>query len=182
MGSRRLTDSLRLGVISDTHGLLRPEALRRLQGCDHLIHGGDIGGPEILESLTAIAPLTVVRGNNDREPWAASIPEQCDITLAGCRIIVIHDLSQLDLSSFAAGRAPVDLVVSGHSHQPSIRREDGIRYLNPGSAGPRRFRLPVTLALVRLRAGECSVRIVPLLPDALMPAASGAAKRSRMKS
>jgi putative phosphoesterase len=128
-----------IGLISDTHGLLRPEALASLEGSDHIIHAGDIGDPAILQALSAIAPLTAVRGNNDTGAWARGIPETRTVEVAGVRIHVIHDLAQL--------RAPprgVRVVVSGHSHVPRNFEKDGVLYVNPGSAGPRRFRLPVT--------------------------------------
>jgi putative phosphoesterase len=128
-----------VGLISDTHGLLRPEALDALAGSDHIIHAGDIGDPAILAALAAIAPLTAVRGNNDTGPWARKLPETRTVNIDGVRIHVIHDLAQL--------RAPprgVRVVVSGHSHVPRILGKDGVLYVNPGSAGPRRFRLPVT--------------------------------------
>jgi putative phosphoesterase len=128
-----------VGLISDTHGLLRPEALDALAGSDHIIHAGDIGDPAILAALAAIAPLTAVRGNNDTGPWARKLPETRTVNIGGVRIHVIHDLAQL--------RAPprgVRVVVSGHSHVPRILGKDGVLYVNPGSAGPRRFRLPVT--------------------------------------
>ena len=145
---------LRIGLISDTHGLLRPEALDFLAGCDHIIHGGDIGGPEILERLGAIAPLTVVRGNNDTAPWARSIPETVRLALGGVDLFVIHDLKQLAGDpSAAALAAGARVVISGHSHKPSHSERDGVLYVNPGSAGRRRFSLPITAGELLIGAG-----------------------------
>jgi putative phosphoesterase len=137
--------SLVVGLVSDTHGLLRPEAIEALAGSDHIIHAGDIGDPAILGALAAIAPLTAVRGNNDTGAWARGIPEARTLELGGVRIHVIHDLGMLR-------RTPrgVRVVVSGHSHVPRILEEEGVLYVNPGSAGPRRFRLPVTVGQLRI--------------------------------
>jgi putative phosphoesterase len=140
---------MRIGVISDTHGLLRPEALERLAGVAHIIHAGDIGSPDIVPWLAGVAPVTAIRGNVDTQPWAHAFPSSEVVTLAGRTIYVIHDLGELDLDPVAAG---FDVVVSGHSHQPKVETADGVVYLNPGSAGPRRFRLPITLATVDLAA------------------------------
>jgi putative phosphoesterase len=134
--------AMRIGLISDTHGLLRPDALAFLQGSDLIVHAGDIGGPDILQALSAIAPLTVVRGNNDRGPWAASIRETEWLQAAGINLYAIHDLAQLDVDPAAAG---IQVVVSGHSHQPRVDRREGVLYVNPGSPGPRRFRLPISI-------------------------------------
>jgi uncharacterized protein len=134
---------LRVGLISDTHGLLRPEAIAFLRGCDHIIHGGDIGGQNILEELSSIAPVTAVRGNNDTGSWADALPQTELVQFEQAFVYVIHDLAQLDLDPQAAG---VSVVVSGHSHQPQIRQRGGVLYVNPGSAGPRRFKLPVAVA------------------------------------
>ena len=145
LATTRLTPSraMRIGVISDTHGLLRPQALAALRGSDHVVHAGDIGDPSILVALRAIAPLTVVRGNNDRDAWAADIPDQADVTLAGVRIHVLHDVALLSPDTLATSPR---VVIAGHSHKPSSVVRDGILFLNPGSAGPRRFRLPVAVA------------------------------------
>jgi putative phosphoesterase len=148
-----------VGVISDTHGPIRSQALDALRGADLLIHAGDIGDPEVLENLRALAPLSVVRGNIDRDAWATRIPTTEVVQVDGRSIYVLHDLSQLDLDPVAAGFAAV---VSGHSHQPSIQRRDGVLYLNPGSAGPRRFKLPITVALVRVTHDELRPEIVEL--------------------
>jgi uncharacterized protein len=138
---------MRIGIISDTHGLLRPEATRRLAGVHHIIHAGDIGGPEVISELRKIAPTTAIRGNIDRGAWAAEYPATALLKLGGRSIFVLHNLKELDLDPAAAG---IDVVVSGHSHQPKIETVGGVIYLNPGSAGPRRFTLPIALATVEL--------------------------------
>ena len=150
----------RIGLISDTHGLLRPEALAFLQGCEHIVHGGDIGDARILEALSAIAPLTVVRGNNDQVAWADAVPETALVELDGLRLYAIHDLAQLDIDPVAAG---VRVVVSGHTHRPLAEERGGVLYINPGSAGPRRFRLPISAAELRIEAGVVAPRIVELV-------------------
>jgi uncharacterized protein len=136
---------MKIGVISDTHGLLRPEAEQRLAGVAHIIHAGDIGKPDIIARLGRIAPVTAIRGNIDTAPWAQAYPETTTVMLGGRRIHVLHDLLQLQLDPASLG---VDVVISGHSHRASIETEQGVLYLNPGSAGPRRFRLPITLAIL----------------------------------
>ncbi len=151
---------LRIGLISDTHGLLRPEALDFLAGSDHIVHGGDIGGPDILERLGTIAPLTVVRGNNDTAVWARSIPETARLDLGGVGLFVIHDLKTLDLDPAAAG---VRVVVAGHSHKPSCTERGGVLYVNPGSAGRRRFSLPISAAELSIENGEVAVKLVTLV-------------------
>jgi len=148
---------IRVGLISDTHGLLRPEAVAALQGSDFIVHGGDIGDAGILEALAAIAPLTVVRGNNDREPWADRIPETALLKAGGVLVHAIHDLSQL-----AAAPAGVRVVVSGHSHKPKIEERGGVLYINPGSAGPRRFKLPIAVAELIVEGDAVSARVVEL--------------------
>lgn len=140
---------MRIGIISDTHGLLRPQALELLQGLAHILHAGDIGAPEVIAGLAGIAPVTAIRGNIDSGAWAAGYPERARLTLAGRSILMLHDGKALDLDPAAEG---LDLVVSGHSHRPSARTADGVLYLNPGSAGPRRFSLPVSLATLDLAA------------------------------
>lgn len=150
---------MKLGLISDTHGLLRPEALAALRGCALIMHAGDIGGPEVLTALEALAPVVAVRGNNDNGAWAVDIPERRTVEVAGRRLLLLHDLSDL-----AATRAEgIDVVISGHSHRPRIERGDGVLFVNPGSAGPRRFKLPVTLALAQVTADGIDARIVNLL-------------------
>ena len=151
---------LRVGLISDTHGLLRPEAKAFLHGCHHLVHAGDIVHPRILEELGAIAPVTAVRGNNDFGAWAERIPEAEFVTVAGVRLYVIHDLEQLNIEPSAAG---VRVVVSGHSHKPSVVEREGVLFINPGSAGPRRFKLPISVGeLIIASNGSVSARTVEL--------------------
>jgi uncharacterized protein len=146
----RVASTMRIGIISDTHGLLRPEVAERFTGVHHIIHAGDIGRPEVISELRKIAPVTAIRGNIDRAAWAALYPPTARVTLAGRSIYVLHDLKQLDLDPAAAG---IDVVVSGHSHRPKIETVGGVLYLNPGSAGPRRFSLPIALATLEL-SGE----------------------------
>jgi uncharacterized protein len=152
---------MRVGLISDTHGLLRPEALAFLAGADHIVHGGDIGGPDILERLAAIGPLTVVRGNNDTAPWARAIPETARVDLGNVALYAIHDLKELDIDPRAAG---VCIVVSGHSHRPACTERDGVLYVNPGSAGRRRFNLPIAAAELLIDGDAVRARIVTLVP------------------
>jgi hypothetical protein len=149
----------RIGVISDTHGLVRPEALRALRGSDLIVHAGDIGAPEVLETLRTIAPVVAIRGNNDRAPWARDLPDTEVVERAGHSLYVLHDVHELDLDPRAAG---FDAVIAGHSHQPKIERRDGVLYLNPGSAGPRRFRLPVAVARLDVGARGLEARILTL--------------------
>lgn len=136
-----------IGIISDTHGLLRPEARERLAGVDHIIHAGDIGGPEVISGLREIAPTTAIKGNIDKGPWAEDYPHTEWLTLGGRTLYVLHNVAELDLDPAAAG---IDIVVSGHSHRPRIETVGGVLYLNPGSAGPRRFTLPIALATLEL--------------------------------
>lgn len=150
---------IHVGLISDTHGLLRPQAVAALQGSDFIVHGGDIGDAGILDALQAIAPLTVVRGNNDREPWAARIPETEFLQVAGVLVYAIHDLSQIDIDPAASG---IRVVVSGHSHKPKVEERGGVLYVNPGSAGPRRFKLPIAVAELVVTGGAVTARIVEL--------------------
>jgi uncharacterized protein len=133
----------KIGIISDTHGLLRPEAQRLLADVDHILHGGDIGRPEIVAALRRIAPVTAIRGNVDMGDWAREYAETERVRLAERSIFILHDLKALRVDPAATG---IDVVVSGHSHVPKIGTVDGVLYLNPGSAGPRRFKLPITLA------------------------------------
>ncbi len=140
-------DGFRIGVISDTHGLLRPEALDRLAGAQHIIHAGDVGDPGILAALRAIASVTAIRGNVDRGAWAAELPETATTRIAGLAIHVLHDVRQIAPDVLSAG---VDVVISGHSHRSGFEWQGGTLFLNPGSAGPRRFRLPVTVASLTL--------------------------------
>lgn len=136
-----------IGVISDTHGLLRPEAAARLAGVSHIVHAGDIGRPEIVERLARIAPVTAIRGNVDSGGWAQAYPETRTVSLGGRRLYLLHDRNDLRIDPIAEG---IDAVISGHSHRPLAETVDGVLYLNPGSAGPRRFSLPVTLATLEL--------------------------------
>ena len=151
---------MRIGLISDTHGLLRPEALDFLAGADHIVHGGDIGGPDILERLAAIAPLTVVRGNNDTAPWARAIPETARVDFGPVALYAIHDLKQLAIDPRAAG---VRVVVSGHSHRPACVEREGVLYVNPGSAGRRRFSLPIAAAELRIEGDAVAAKLVTLM-------------------
>jgi putative phosphoesterase len=151
---------MRIGIISDTHGLLRPEAQRALLGVELIIHAGDVGAPEILTQLKRIAPVFAVRGNVDIHPWAQELPLDTVVETGGFTFYVLHNLQDLDLKPQAAG---FDAVISGHTHQAEQRYESGVLYLNPGSAGPRRFELPVTLALLDLSRKPWKAEIVPLL-------------------
>jgi putative phosphoesterase len=153
-------NALRVGLISDTHGLLRAEARAFVGGCDYIIHGGDIGSAAILAELSALAPLIAVKGNNDRQAWAAHLPQSEMIRVGGVFIYVIHDLSQLEAESQAAG---AQIVVSGHSHKPLIEFRDGILYINPGSCGPRRFKLPLSLGEIRVEGTKVRARTVELV-------------------
>ena len=152
---------LRIGVISDTHGLLRPEAVEALRGSDHILHAGDMGGPGIVEALAALAPVTAIRGTVDRGAWAEAFPETETLTLGGVAIHMVHALADLDAGVLARG---IDVVVSGHSHRPKVETRDGVLFLNPGAAGPRRFRLPITVARLTVAAGRVHAEILPLLP------------------
>ena len=149
----------RLGIISDTHGLLRPEAAAFLQGCDRILHAGDIGNPEVLAKLSGIAPVTAVRGNNDQGAWAEGLRETELFEFSGVTVYVIHDLSHFDLDPSAAG---IQVVVSGHSHKPRIEKRDGVFFVNPGSAGRRRFKLPISVGEILVEEGVISPRIVEL--------------------
>ena len=136
-----------VGVISDTHGLLRPEAVVQLQDCDLIVHAGDIGSLAVIEGLSKIAPVNAIKGNIDKEPWAEQFPSTRTIEVGRTRIFVLHNLKELDLDPTTEG---FQVVISGHSHKPKIHEENGVLYLNPGSAGPRRFKLPVTVAHLRI--------------------------------
>lgn len=149
----------RLAILSDAHGLLRPEVLAAVRGCDRIIHAGDVGKPEVLQRLGEVAPVTAVRGNNDKGPWAEALPVSILLTVEQVGIYVIHDLAELTIDPVEAG---IGVVICGHSHQASIRHRDGVMFLNPGSAGPRRFKLPITMAELSLRPGEITARIIHL--------------------
>ena len=151
---------MRVGLISDTHGLLRPEARAFAAGCDYIIHGGDIGSAAILDELSALAPLIAVKGNNDRQAWAAHLPPTEMVRVGGVFIYVIHDLSQLDIEPHAAG---AHVVVSGHSHKPRIEHREGILYVNPGSCGPRRFNLPISVGEIHIEDTKVRARTVKLI-------------------
>jgi putative phosphoesterase len=146
-----------VGVISDTHNLVRPEAIAALADSELILHAGDVCRPEVLEELARIAPVLAVRGNNDRGRWARELPISRTVDVSGCRIHVIHDRKEL-----RAGATGFDVLVSGHSHQPAISRREGVLYLNPGSAGPRRFKLPVAVARLFLGKSGPRARIVEL--------------------
>lgn len=149
----------RIGVISDTHGLLRPEAVEALKGSEVIIHAGDVGTPEVLEALGRIAPVVAVRGNVDTAPWARRLPATEVVEASGRLLYVLHQLEHLDLDPVAAGFAAV---IYGHSHNPSVEIRGGVLYLNPGSAGPRRFSLPITLVRLRLSEGALAPELVSL--------------------
>jgi hypothetical protein len=149
-----------IGVISDTHGLMRPEALVALAEVEHILHAGDVGRPEILDELRKIAPVTAIRGNVDVSGACARLPATDVVELAGKLFYLVHSVHDLDINPVAA---QVDVVVSGHSHKPSVTTKGGVMYLNPGSAGPRRFSLPITVALVTVGAAGVSARIVDLI-------------------
>jgi putative phosphoesterase len=148
-----------IGVISDTHGLLRPEALLALRGSNHIIHAGDVGAPEILEKLANLAPLTAIGGNVDKGAWARTLAENEVIEIVGISIYVVHDLARLELKREAAG---FQVVISGHSHIPKQEMRNGVLYFNPGSAGPRRFKLPVTVGRLIVERGSVRGEIIPL--------------------
>ncbi|HLY98959.1 MAG TPA: metallophosphoesterase family protein [Candidatus Angelobacter sp.] len=150
---------MRIGVISDTHGLLRPEACQALQGAEHILHAGDIGSPDIIHALRKIAPVTAIRGNVDREPWAKVFPETEVVELAGLQIYMLHDANRIDLHPQAAGFAAV---ISGHSHQPMQEIKNGVLWFNPGSAGPKRFNLPVSIGALTIENGNITGKILML--------------------
>jgi putative phosphoesterase len=153
----------RVGVISDTHGLLRPEAVHALRGSDMIVHAGDIGSPDVLRGLEELAPVIPVRGNNDRGPWADALPLSDEFELGSASIHVIHDIAGLQLGPPGEGRS---VVISGHSHTPRCEERDGILFLNPGSAGPRRFRLPISVGFVHIdgRRVEGSLQTLEIRP------------------
>jgi uncharacterized protein len=148
-----------LGVISDTHGLIRSEAIKALDGVEMIIHAGDIGTPEVLQALHAIAPVVAVRGNNDKGEWAHALPETEVIEVRGVTLYVLHDAKALDLDPAAAG---FHAVISGHSHRPTMAKRQGVLFLNPGSAGPRRFKLPVSVARLTIRGGIIDAQLIEL--------------------
>jgi putative phosphoesterase len=155
------TDTTIIGVISDTHGLLRPEAVKALAGSRYIVHGGDVGPENILFALERVAPVTVVRGNTDTDAWARRLPLTNVLEAGGARVYVVHDIEQLDIDPVAAG---VAVVVYGHSHRPAVERRDGVLFLNPGAAGPRRFTLPVTVAKLTVAGGRAEAEIIEIVP------------------
>jgi hypothetical protein len=150
---------MRVGVISDTHGLLRPEALQALQGAEHILHAGDVGDPEILSALGNIAPVTAIRGNIDEGGVCGHLPATELVELGGRSIYMLHDVKKLDLNPEAAG---IVAVLFGHSHKPLVEWRGGVLFLNPGSAGPRRFQLPVSVAWLHIEPGRLHAQVVPL--------------------
>src|SRR5262245_6009936 len=148
-----------IGIISDTHGLMRPAAVAALAGAERIIHAGDIGRPEVLQSLEAIAPVIAVRGNNDQVAWAATIPETAVVDVDDLRLYVLHDLKTLDFDPATAGFAAV---ICGHSHQPRLDQRAGVWFINPGSAGPRRFKLPIAIARLYIHEGTLTPELVTL--------------------
>ncbi|HEX2501708.1 MAG TPA: metallophosphoesterase family protein [Methylomirabilota bacterium] len=150
-----------IGVLSDTHGLLRPEALRRLRGVDQIVHAGDIGSAEVLRALAKVAPVTAVRGNNDRGAWARRLPATAVLRVGRIRLYVLHDLKALAVDPRAAALA---VVIAGHSHKPGLADREGVLFMNPGSIGPRRFTLPIAMGFLTIRGTSVRGRIVYLDP------------------
>jgi putative phosphoesterase len=148
-----------VGVVSDTHGLVRPQALAALKGADAILHAGDIGSPDVLTALEAIAPTFAVRGNNDRDAWGRALPLTEVVEFGAHLVYLLHDIADLDLDPAAAG---FSAVIHGHSHKPSIEERDGVLYLNPGSAGPRRFKLPIAVARLRLNEHRLEAELIEL--------------------
>lgn len=157
--------AVRIGLISDTHGLLRPEALNALEGSDLILHAGDVGKPEVLDALRAVAPVVAIRGNVDSGPWASALPATEVIEAGTALIYILHDVNQLDLDPAAAG---FGVVLSGHSHKPARSLRSGVLYVNPGSAGPKRFNLPTTIARLNLAAHPWEVHVVDVLTHRLL--------------
>ena len=151
---------MKIGLISDTHGLVRPEALQALAGVDRIIHAGDVGGSSVVDALRAIAPVDVVRGNNDKDPWGIKLPPWLALEFEGVGIHVLHDVNEMDVDPAAAG---FRVVITGHSHKPLVRERDAVLFVNPGSAGPRRFKLPVTVGYLVVAAGTAHAEIRSLL-------------------
>jgi putative phosphoesterase len=150
---------MHIGLISDTHGLLRPAALDALTGCERIVHAGDVGSPEVLSGLARLAPVTAIRGNNDTAAWARELPDTTALECSGRRLYVLHDIKELAIDPVAERIA---VLVAGHSHRPSHRVEGGVHFVNPGSAGPRRFRLPVTVARLIMSTRRIDVELVTL--------------------
>jgi uncharacterized protein len=152
--------AVRVGLISDTHNLVRPEALKHLEGCDAIIHAGDICEPAVLDALREIAPLTAVRGNNDIGAWAADLPTHATLTVQDVTILVVHDIADVGRH---AQREGVRVVVTGHSHKPLIDERDGVLYVNPGSAGPRRFKLPISAGILLIDGAQVRATLHTLI-------------------
>ena len=148
-----------IGLISDTHGLIRPQALDALKGVDLIIHAGDIGAPEVIDTLKLIAPVAAIKGNNDRDRWAKSLPDTKLVKTGGVKLYIIHNVKELDYDPVTRG---IHVVISGHSHKPSVLNRDGVLYVNPGSAGPRRFKLPVAVGKLRVKGKDVKTEIVEL--------------------
>lgn len=165
-----------VGLVSDTHGVLRPEAVAALDGVDLILHGGDIGAPAVLDGLRAVAPVVAVRGNNDTDAWAASLPDIVVQQVGGARICLVHDLKELRIDPAAEG---IDVVVSGHSHRPSVERRGTVLLVNPGSAGPRRFSLPIAVARLSLDGVSPRAEIVELSPGCTPRSSSPPTGRAR---
>lgn len=159
MAPRQQATDYVVGVISDTHGLLRPEAVAELKSSELIVHAGDIGTPEVLDELGKIAPVIAVRGNSDKGAWAATLPDTEVVQVGEFSFYVLHDVNELDLDPTAA---EFTAVITGHSHRPGVEERNGVLFLNPGSAGPRRFKLPVTLARLHIRDGTLNVEVVEL--------------------
>ncbi|HTI19320.1 MAG TPA: metallophosphoesterase family protein [Trinickia sp.] len=158
--SNERRESLRIGLISDTHNLVRPEALHWLTGCDAIVHAGDVCAPHVLEALSRVAPVTAVRGNNDVGAWADALPEETTLAIGGIAIRVVHDIGDL---SGDPRKERIDVVVTGHSHKPSIETRDGVLFVNPGSAGPRRFKLPVSAGMLVVERGRVHAEVHKLI-------------------
>ncbi len=156
---RTLTEGTQVGVISDTHGLLRPEAIAALQGSDLILHAGDIGKPEVLDGLRSLAPVIAIRGNNDKGSWAENIAERETIQIADVSVHLLHIVQELNLDPQQAG---IQVVISGHSHKPAIDDRNGVLFLNPGSAGPRRFKLPISIAHLRIQGKSVQAEVIEL--------------------
>ncbi|HEV2706237.1 MAG TPA: metallophosphoesterase family protein [Pyrinomonadaceae bacterium] len=156
--NRKMVEKL-IGVISDTHGLVRPAAVEALRGVELILHAGDVGSPQVLETLSRLAPVVAVRGNNDKGEWAESLSTWEVVEIGAVSIYMLHDLKEMEISPSGAG---FRVVVSGHSHQPSLEERRGVLYLNPGSAGPRRFKLPVSVAHLRLNGEAVEAQLIDL--------------------
>ncbi len=162
-----------VGIVSDTHGLLRPEVLTALAGCEQILHAGDVGKADVFERLCLLAPMFAVRGNVDRGAWADILPETLTVTVCKIRIHLLHDLQALAVDSL---EEQIDLIVSGHSHRPAIRETAGVIYLNPGSAGPRRFSLPVTLARLTVDQAGIRVELIDVLANTVLQTLTSASR------